>query len=281
MITNPNSTARALNGRLGLRFARAGGRTVLAAAERIPPLHVQRLLYLDPCRPDLARAILLNTTAGLFAGDRLATSIEIGPDAAVEVTTPAMARAYAMPAGHAETMTRLMVAGGGYLEYVPEPTLVCADAALHTSLEIDAARDAFVAAGEVLAFGRVARGELHAYRELVEHLTVRVAGETVLVERVAFTPESDDVATALGGFAAYGCLHLLGPGVAGMLNAVRFALDTRPGMVAGASLLPADAGIAVRVLGVAPHAVHAVLRVVVGRFRHMGFPIDAIIPRHI
>lgn len=292
MTTIADATARTLHGRLWLRFARTEGRTVLAAAERTPPLQLQRLLYLDRSHPGLARAVLLNGVAGLFAGDRLETEIEVDTGAAVEVGTPAMSRVFAMPSGHAEAATRLSVAPGGYLEYLPEPVLLCAGAALRASLAIDAAAGSVVAAGEVLAFGRVARGELHAYRDLESRTTVRVDGAVVLADRLALDPALGDAATAVGGFAASGCLLLLCLNPEQMLASVRTVLAAGSAMaavatlppagvdtLAAATLLPAGAGVAVRVLGASPHGVHAALRAVLARFRREAWPPSPGAPR--
>src|SRR5688572_23747501 len=134
--------SRALTGLLRLRFAAAEGRTVVREAERTPPLHVQRALYLDPERPGLARVALLNSTAGLFAGDRLTTELHVDEGTAVDVITPQMTRAFAMPSGHAQTCTAATVAGGGYLEYLPEPLLLCRDATVHTALSLNVAAGA-------------------------------------------------------------------------------------------------------------------------------------------
>jgi urease accessory protein len=266
LIVDPAS--RALTGNLRLRFAPSDGRTVITEAKRTPPLHVQRALYLDPAWPGLARVALLNSTAGLFAGDRLATGLCVDEGAAVEVITPQMARAFAMPSGHAEVSTTISVAHGGYLEYLPEPLLLCRDAAVHTVLSVDIAGGAVAAVGEVVAFGRVARGELYAFRELISRVTVACGGESVLVERLAVEPESTDVTALFGGYAAYGSLYLLGYGVLQMLGSVRERLAASPGLLGGASTLQGGAGVVVRVLGLAPASVQASLRAMIGEFRN-------------
>jgi urease accessory protein len=287
--------ARSLRGRLSLRFADDGRRTVLAHAERSPPWHVQRLLYLDPAWPALAGVALLNQTAGLFAGDRLDLAVTVEGGAAVSLSTPTVTRAYAMPEGDASVTTCLTVSSGGYLEYLPEPTLLCRDAALVQTLALDAEPGAAVALGEVLAFGRAAHGERHAYRSLTQRIELRRGGETVLAEALRLTREdAPDVPGMLGPFAAYGSLHLLPRegDPAALLARTRAALEVQtgasagasrlpggrhqregtgqhghPGVLAGASLLPGGAGVAVRVLGEAAHAVQTVLRAVVLDFR--------------
>ena len=264
------STARSLHGRLSLRFAREGGRTVLGDAERSPPWHIQRLLHLNRAHPALAEGVLLNTTAGLFAGDRLHLAVDVAGGAQVALTTPTVTRAYAMPEGDAESTTRLTVAAGGYLEYLPAPTLLCHDADLRQRLDLDTEAGAVAAVGEVLAFGRTAHGEGHDYRALHQRTELRCAGEIVLAEALALTPgESPDGPGLLGPYRAYGSLNLLCSALDAdaLLAETRLLLAGRANLRGGASLLWGQAGVAIRVLGPAPHAVHAMLRAITERFR--------------
>ncbi|MGH2584472.1 MAG: urease accessory protein UreD, partial [Dehalococcoidia bacterium] len=233
--------ARSLRGRLRLSFSGAGHHTALSACERTPPFHVQRPLFLDRAHPALAHVALLNTTAGLFAGDRLDLRVCLTDRAAVALTTPAMTRAFGMPNGHAEVTTQIAVAAGSYLEFLPEATILCRDAALHQRMELDAESGAFVALGEVFAFGRRAHGEGHAYRELVQRTTLRHAGELVLAEGLTLTPERHaDAAGVLGPYAAYGSLQLLtaDAGCQALLTDVRSLLAREPRILSAASLLP-------------------------------------------
>lgn len=267
--------ARSLRGTLSLTFVRDRGRTVVRGMHHTPPLHLQRLLYLDRERPALARATLLNGTAGLFAGDRLCLEIRAGAGAAVELTTPTMTRAFGMRDGHAEVITRLTAAVGSYLEYLPEPVILCRDAALHQRTDLEAEAGAIVAVGEVLSFGRGARGERHAYRELRQRTEVCYDGRPVLVEGLYLTSDHPPTAPGvLGPYQAYGTLQLLaGAGQSErLLPMVRDVLATRPDIPAGASLLATGAGVAVRVLGDAPSAVQSLLRTVVTMFRSCCFP---------
>ena len=262
-------TARAVHGRLRLHVTGDGGRTRLASAVRTPPFHVQRLLYLDPARPALARIVLLNTTAGVFAGDRLDLSVRVSGGATVELTTPAMTRAFGMPDGHAE-VSLLLIVECSYVEYLPEPTVLCRDADLRQDTAIELSGDAVVAAGEVVAFGRAAHGERHAYRGLSLRTEVCRGGVPLLAEALSLGPEDDrQMFGVLGGAAAFGSLQLVcgrcDP--ADELRCVRASLADGTGIWGGASLLAGDAGIAGRVLGDSAHATQAALRRLVAGFR--------------
>jgi len=274
--------ARSLRGRLRLSFTGAGHRTALAACERTPPFHVQRPLFLDREHPALAHVALLNTTAGLFAGDRLELRVCLTDRAAVALTTPTMTRAFGMPDGRAEVTTHLTVAAGSYLEFLPEATILCRDAALHQRMALDAEPGSFVALGEVFAFGRRAHGEGHAYRELVQRATLHYAGDLVLAEGLTLTPERHpDAVGVLSAYAAYGSLQLLMADRADetLLADIRSLLAREPCVWSAASFLPSGAGIAVRALGDAPHAAQRLLRRATGEFRRRYGPTPA--PSHL
>jgi urease accessory protein len=258
---------------LRLRFAIDGARTTLTETERSPPYHVQRLLYLDACRPDLAQAVVLNSTAGLFAGDRLDLDFEVQPHAAVEIATPASTRIFGMDGDFAECRTSISVASGGYLEYLPRPTILCRDAALRVCTDITVRRGGMAAVGDVLAFGRVAAGERHRYRRLDQRTELQYDGRIVLAEALHLAPRDDpDAAGVLGDAAAYGVLHLLGidADIDRLVTRVRRIVDEQDHCVGGVSTLTAGGGIAVRLLGDRPHAIYEALRSVALEFRRNG-----------
>jgi urease accessory protein len=213
---------------------------------------------------------VLNTTAGVCAGDRLALTIRVEPTAAVELTSPAMTRVHAMPDGHAETTTRIFVEAGAYLEFLPEPLLLCRDAALRQQTELCVASGGVAALGEVIAFGRAAHGELHAYRELDQRTTVLVAGEPRVAENLRLRPNDEaELLGVIGRFAAYGSLTLICPeGQAGDVLALsRQRLAACRDIWGGASMLAGGAGVGVRILTSSARAAQITLRAVIDDFR--------------
>lgn len=271
------AAARALNGRLRLRFGTGASRTLLTSAERIPPWHVQRLMYLHRQYPRLATVSLLNTTAGLCAGDRLILDLEAGRGAAVEATSPTITRTFSMTGGHAETRTTLRIAAGGYLEYLPRGVLLCGGSELRSSMTIDVEPGGAAAVGEVVVFGRAAAGEGHAYRALSHRLDLLQSGELILAEALDLAPDAEpDSVGVLGGYTAYGSLHLLPPRKeqSAMLVAVRSSLAAQTSAWCGASTLPRDAGVTVRVLANSGHVAWNTLRAAMDVFRGLYCPND-------
>ena len=267
----PETGTRSLAGSLAVRAVADGnGITRLVEIARRPPMQVQRPLYMDTAHPGLATAHIINATAGLFAGDELRLRIDVSGSSRLAVSTPAMTRVYAMPdGGVATSRVDLYVGHGGYLEYLPAPTMLCRGAALRQEMRIDLDPDAHAAIGEAWAFGRAAHGELHAYRELNARTEVWRSGTLVLADALVLNPSAAPPEAAVGSYAAYGTLTFTGPRVdAALLTRVRRLLDERVDLIlAGASTLARDGGIAVRVLGLSANNVHTTLQRLIAEFR--------------
>jgi urease accessory protein len=237
-------------------------------------MHVQRLLYLDRDRPALAQAAILNTTAGLCAGDRLNLSVQVASGAEIELTTPTSTRIFSMGDGFAESGTQIGVESGGYLEYLARPVILCRDASLRlrTSLAVEASGIAVV--GDVIAFGRNAAGERHRYRWLDQRTDLRFDGTVVLAESLRLNrDEHPEAVGVVAGAAAFGALHVVGALVdqSQLITEARRIIDEQRDVWGGVSTLHAGAGISVRVLGDHAHAVYESLRAVTLAFRRRHF----------
>lgn len=260
-MLSAETTARTLCGRLAMRFERDAQRTRLAAIEQTPPFHVQRPLYLDAARPGMATVQVLSSVAGLFAGDRLEQEIAVGPGAAVSLSTPAMARAFAMPECHAELTTSVRVSAAGFAELLPAPLLLCAGASVVQRLEANVEPGGRLVWGEVIAFGRTASGEAHAYCLLEQQILLSYAGEPVLVERLRATGPEASALGLFGSWNAYGALNLLTDAATAetCLSQVRAELAARD-VWGGASLLGSGVGVGVRLLACHAYAAQLALR---------------------
>jgi urease accessory protein len=166
------------HGRLSLEVVCERGRTAIARQRASPPLQIFGL------QQDAAGAAaylqIVNPTGGLCEGDTAEIEVTVAPGAHLYLTTQAATKIY--PAAHgamARQRTRLHVASGAVLEYFPLPLILFAGAryAQDTSIRVEPGGVCLVA--EVLAPGRLARGERFAY-----HL-VRTRVEAWLGERLA------------------------------------------------------------------------------------------------
>lgn len=173
--------APALRGHLHLTAAaRPTGETYLARQSFRAPFHLSKP-YWDG---HALHAQLVNSTAGILAGDELELDITVQPGASLAVTTPAAARAFMMQRGVARCRQRFAVGAGAWLEYSPEALYPHrgTDYAQHTSLELAPGAAAFFT--DQLAPGRVGRGECWAWRRLRIGLEVKSDGRLLLREHL-------------------------------------------------------------------------------------------------
>lgn len=172
------------SGHLDLRAAsRAAGRTVLAGQSFRAPYHLSKPHWDGATRTLLVQVV--NPTAGILSGDRLASHIAVEKDAALLVTTPSASRIFKMKTGRAECRQEISVAARGWLEVMPEPLVPHRGSSYRqsTHLAVETGGEVFMV--DLLVPGRVAHGEAWCWAELCLETEVRLDGELVLRERFA------------------------------------------------------------------------------------------------
>jgi urease accessory protein len=227
----------------------AGGRTVLLDQYVPYPFHVTRPFRLNPARPDLATLYLQSASGGVYAADDLALALSVGAGAAAHVTTQSATIVHECRAAPARLATRATVGPGGFLALLPDPLVLFPGADVATAADItlhDGARAVLCDA----ACLHDPRGEDRRFRRF--HGTVRVrdaAGRLRLSDRGGVDGTALGGAGVLGGWRAWGLLLVLAPPDLLPDPAAVEAAAEAAGCLAGASLAPGGAGLAVRLLG--------------------------------
>lgn len=243
-------------GRLVLAFARARERTVLT--ERRFQLPLQFLEPIDLAGDGSVCATLLNPTGGVLGGDRLATQIRLAEGASVCVTTPSATRVYTSGGRAARSTTRIDVAAGAVLEFVPEHLIPHPGASLVQQLEVEVAAGGRAIVWDAWALGRVARGESWSFERLELETRIRLDGRLAFLDRVRLEPEARALEPT-AGLPYVGTLVAVGASSAPwpMLAAELEALPSPADVLVGASALAAP-GLAVRVLAASAHSLGGV-----------------------
>jgi urease accessory protein len=137
-------------------FARRGGTTRLTHLHQRNPL---RVLFPATEAGDIDLAVLLTTSGGLVAGDRLAISAHLEDAAAAHVTAAAAEKVYRSTGATTIVTQHLTVGEGAWLEYLPPETILFDGARLRRNTRVELAPGAGFLGGGILIFGRQARGE--------------------------------------------------------------------------------------------------------------------------
>ena len=182
--------------------------------------------------------VMLNTGGGVVGGDRLDVAIGVGDCGQATVAAQAAERFYRTLAADApaRVRTRLTVAAGAALEWLPQETILYDRCALDRRVEVDLAVDARFLGVETVVFGRAAMGERVLHGSLRDLIRVRRGGALLLHDAIRLDGEIDATmqrAAIGGGARVVATMVYAAPDAGEKLDAVRAAL--RP-TEAGASV---------------------------------------------
>ncbi len=126
---------------------------------------------------DFLEIVLGNTSGGVVAGDELRVSAETRDEAAAIFTTQAAEKIYRSTGADTRLTVNLIAATESCLTWIPQETILFDGVRLRRRIEIDAERGASILAGEILFFGRAAKGEKLTHGMVHDEWRVRYAGE--------------------------------------------------------------------------------------------------------
>jgi urease accessory protein len=244
-------------GKLGLmelRFARRGDRTRMVHHYYRSPLQMFQPMYYDPMRPDMPIVVLLQNGGGMLQGDRYRIDIDCGVDAAAHITTQSAGKLYKCEENYITQVIDIVAHAGSLVEFLPDMTIPFRGSRYFQHIELCVDPTATVFLGDVLAPGRTAYGEHHAYSLLHTQLEASDPdGKLLVADRISLEPERFPLQSPalFGDFDALGVLYVfsrLRP-AAELAIVVRTALEGDAHTMSGVSELPNDCGISVRILG--------------------------------
>ena len=157
-------------------FGQSGGRTRLTHLYQRDPL---RVLFPIPAAGDPVLAVIVTTSGGLVAGDRLEISVRVGADAAAHVTASAAEKIYRSTGRTTIIRQTLSLGAGATLEFLPPETILFDGARLSRETVVDLEPGGVFLGGDIVVFGRRARGERFTHGFLHEAWEVWCGGKLV------------------------------------------------------------------------------------------------------
>ena len=200
VATSPFKAAApaATDGAARMVFRRGEKDTRLARLYQRAPL---RALFPTGENSGLATAVLVTTSGGLVGGDRLAVGIVAEEGSAALATTQAAEKVYRSLGADCRVEVELSAAAGSWLEWLPHETILFEGARLDRVTRIDYAPGARVLAGEILVFGRHARGETLTCGRLRDAWEVRRQGRLIWADALVLAGDLAAVLAAPACFA--------------------------------------------------------------------------------
>jgi urease accessory protein len=241
-------------GLLELEFAERAGVTRLARSFASGPQRVQRALYLDPCLPGMAFAVIQSVSGGVLQGDRLAIEVTARAGARAHITTQSATKLYRMERNYATQRITVRVEATAYAEFLVDYLIPYRGARLYQEIELCVAEGGTLLFWDALAPGRVAFGESFAYDLLVTRVRASdEAGALRFADTLVLDPARADPRRAglLGDYRNLGTLYVLTDraDAATLADRLHDCLQGIEGLDGSASRLPRGDGAVARVRG--------------------------------
>jgi urease accessory protein len=241
-------------GLLDLTLARLAGATRVTSQFHRTPLYIFRPIYLDEQQPDMAFIFLQQSGDGLVQGDRCRIDVAAEEKARVHLTTQGASKVYGMQSGFASQIVNISAAHGSVLEYLPEPVIPFRHSRFYGETTLTVDPDATVLFAETLLPGRVAAGECHDYDIYWANTRIRrPQGELLVSDTLAFGHSAGraDTPGRLGPNPVHATFFALAGAAAvpRLYEVITQTLTDCVDVVAGATVLPQECGVAARILG--------------------------------
>ena len=138
-----------------------------------------RVLFPAPEAGDSSLAVLVTTSGGLVAGDRIRVAVRLDAGAIAHVTASAAEKIYRSTGATTGIAQDLSLDTGCWLEYLPPETILFDGARLRRHTTITLAPGAGFLGGGIIVFGRRARGEGFTHGLLHEEWQVKRDGALI------------------------------------------------------------------------------------------------------
>ena len=217
---------------LALNFAHRDGATRMVQARHQGPLRVQRPFYPEG-RGEACHVYVLHPPGGLVSGDALTISAHVERGAHALLTTPAANKLYKADSQGVAWMqhTRLSVADGGTLEWLPQETIAFDGSKGEQRTQIDLHGAARCLGWEVMALGRPASELPYISGRIEQHFRLTLDGKPLWLERQPLDPLHPRFAGRWGQGGATVQATLWAVGIAdapAAIEALREALPDNP-----------------------------------------------------
>ncbi len=167
---------------------------------------------------------IINTSGGLTGGEEMAWGVTAGAGCHVTATTQACEKIYKASAGTAEVTTRIAVAAGARVDWLPQETILFDRAALARRLEVDLDEGAEFLGLEAVLLGRRAMGEAMHNGFFADRWRIRRAGRLIHAEDIRLDGAVASLSAApgvLSGRVAFATMLYCGPRAEAFLAAIR------------------------------------------------------------
>lgn len=198
------------------------GRSAVTASRAHAPLQL-----LNPQNHGHAAWVYQSSLGGGFVrGDDVSLEVDVGPGAALYLSSQASSKAYKRTESTSTVTAR--VRGDGALVVWPEPVTCFANAGLTQRQRVSLEAASSLLFVDAFTAGRVARGERWAFHHLESRLEVERAGEPWLREAVRLSSTHGPIDARMQGLDAFATVVACGPAFSALCAQLLRTIGARP-----------------------------------------------------
>ncbi len=209
---DPLKISKRWDASLHLEFTKAPQtpKTILSRRDHVGPLLIQKSLY--PEGDQVCHAVILHPPAGVAGGDHLKIYIGVHPHAKVVITTPGATRWYKSNGLLSSQQTKLSVASGGHLDFLPQENIYFNASNAHNRIHIQLEEESSMIGWDIAQLGRTASGEIWSDAHLRNELQLSINDRFYWVDSSIL--DSDDLSIKsnpkLGPYSVIGTMWFCG-----------------------------------------------------------------------
>lgn len=230
------------------------GKTVVKEQYSKVPLFTQRALYLEESIPSMAYMYIISPSGGILQGDRYRMDITLRNNAYAHITTQGATRIYRMEKNYATQIVNIIVDDGCYFEFIPDQIIPYRDSRFYQTVNLNIHDNATMMYAEIIVPGRVASGESFEYDICYMKALAKNQNNVLrFIDVAVLEPKkrSLNVLGILANFGVVGTMYILTKTkyIAELVTEISSELQKFSNISGGATVLPRDSGILIRILG--------------------------------
>jgi urease accessory protein len=243
-------------GALVLKMEHDPGRQKTVAKEQYSkvPLYTQRVLYLEESLPSMAYMYIMSPSGGILQGDRYRMDITLKNDAFFHLTTQGATRLYRMDKNYATQIVNITVGEGCYFEYIPDQIIPYRNSRFYQNVTLNTHDNSTMVYSEILVPGRVGSGESFEYDICYLKTSAKNQdGDLRFIDIALLEPKKRSIKNfgVLEGFDVVGTVYILTEKkyIRELNDQTNSMIESLPKIYGGATILPNNSGVMVRILG--------------------------------
>ena len=238
---------------LGLKRDPHSGKTIVPEQTSQVPLLTQRALYYETELPSMAYLQIVSPSGGILQGDRHRMDISLKDNAVAHLTTQGATRLYKMDSNFATQLVNVTVDENCYLEFIPDQIIPYRNSRFYQKVSLDVHDNASMIYSEIIVPGRTAMNESFEYDICYLKTLAKNQDKIRFVDIAMLEPKKQNLNTfgILGKQTVVGTIYIITKRdyVAELCDEINSHLQNMAKISFGASILPRDLGILVRLTG--------------------------------